>query len=1226
MKFGKHIQAQTIPEWAAHYMNYKALKKIINELSAPLTPSLNPSEASKQRLQTVKAAFFFQVDRELEKVNSFYLQKEADLKVRLKSLIEKQRALRSRGPRNRTSTIRALREAFLNSRRDLDKLQNFVEINATGFRKILKKWDKRSKSSTKELYLARQVDVQPCFNQDVIAEFSDTVTKCLSELEHALEEYDPNNTESTAITDSLELAPSPSLRSALYSQPQPQPQPQSEPQSEPHKHIDSSDNRLETFAAARRRSSTGFLLDSSMSSSVQIDRMEAEVFQALLLEAKQPIRDTLARLASQNAAAFKACVTRVLWRACSEIKDPEKQQLLLELGAADLKSADDINERTLAHEATIHGTLLILQAAIGAGVAGDESDYYGRRPAHYAALNGHSECLQFLLDKGCYTASAIDDDGCRAFDYAVSSGHSECVRLLLNHDKDVIADCSPENPVLILACEKGHESIVLLLLEAGAQMLPNVQGVHPAHVAARTGLVAILKLLLEHGAPVDVADKDLVWTPVFYAASEGNIECIRILIDAGCDVELVDENNRPAVYYAANEGHLESVDLLLDAARRSEGSKRESTDGTIAASVPDIDNSVGIDADIDLQQHQQQNPVVEGAAKASATAATAAEDGVMADLDLDGIPSLSLPPPLIPFRVYGHNFLGKRTRIQIRMQTRNKISGPPVAFFDSRDMMSLKLVTIAKPDAGVVPHTVMLPLETASTTFGFQTDDLAQFRLELFLYPSFGLQPIGKAVALPSLFNRNASSGIARLPLLDRYLRLVAEVTFEFLVVRPLEGAPLQIGGKVETYWKSTNPGPRQSNATGNATGSMHQSPLAAATLRTPLSSAAIASPLSAAEMGTAGYTGGLPLVVSSSLAAEHVCIQVQVCRDGVPVVSPRICIDIGSPSGVKLSICSLTHSEFQQIMRSPSIKQTPRRHNTTTNAIHDADVDAHKLPARPDSATGTAAEWYRYVQDSGFTLKEVLDILPPQLGVSIQVLYNSRAWTGRGAIGGGDSSIAGTTSSRQDVNDYVDSILKTVYDDSLKRAQSASGFRKEAGEESLSPSAEGSAGGSSSILERVASGMISKEGSQRNTIFCSYSPQVCIALNWKQPNYAVFLLTSGREPSAELESVARSTDGDVHSADAPSFSPPSNHLSLKEAVRFACNNNLLGLICNSSLLTRVPELIKSIKHNGLFLISFGRDNYDEQSCTLQKTQGVDAIMRAGVIRYDADENIEFAI
>ena len=45
--------------------------------------------------------------------------------------------------------------------------QQFIELNATGFRKILKKWDKRSKSQTKELYLAREVEVQPVFDRQV---------------------------------------------------------------------------------------------------------------------------------------------------------------------------------------------------------------------------------------------------------------------------------------------------------------------------------------------------------------------------------------------------------------------------------------------------------------------------------------------------------------------------------------------------------------------------------------------------------------------------------------------------------------------------------------------------------------------------------------------------------------------------------------------------------------------------------------------------------------------------------------------------------------------------------------------------------------------------------------------------------------------------------------------------------------------------------------------------
>ncbi|KAJ1949581.1 phosphate system positive regulatory protein pho81, partial [Linderina pennispora] len=312
-------------------MSYKSLKKIINELTAPLTPGVSQSEAAKQRLSTVKAAFFFQLDRELEKVNLFYLQKEADYKVRLKSLIDKQRSLRSRGPRNRTATIRALREAFLQSRHDLDKLQNFVEINGTGFRKILKKWDKRSKSSTKELYLARQVEVQPCFNQDVIAELSDTVTQCLSELENALEETELMAP--TALPTQLDLISSPSLRASLnltfshatsiIGSTAPAPPSIGETYSE-----DMVPDSAPTSVTAGAGDSglQGFGLPRS----VQVDRMEAELFHAISQESNLAAVEILELYKLQRRDEQRACVTRVLWRACAELKNQATHQQLID--------------------------------------------------------------------------------------------------------------------------------------------------------------------------------------------------------------------------------------------------------------------------------------------------------------------------------------------------------------------------------------------------------------------------------------------------------------------------------------------------------------------------------------------------------------------------------------------------------------------------------------------------------------------------------------------------------------------------------------------------------------------------------------------------------------------------------------------------------------------------------------------------------------------------------
>ncbi|KAJ2769576.1 phosphate system positive regulatory protein pho81, partial [Coemansia nantahalensis] len=638
---------------------------------------------------------------------------------------------------------------------------------------------------------------------------------------------------------------------------------------------------------------------------------------------------------------------------------------------------------------------------------------------------------------------------------------------------------------------------------------------------------------------------DLGWTPAFYAASEGNIECLRALLAADCSLAIVDENGRGPAFYAANEGHLASVDLLVNSA-------------TATSAAPASASGAG------------------GVNVQASPAAEPAKDPTDApSLDLDGIPSLSLPPPLIPFRVYGHNFLGKRTRIHIRMQSDSRTGRSPVSFVDARDMVSLRLVAVARPDAGMVPHTVMLPMDTPTATFGFQTDCVEQFRLEFLLYPSFGLQPIGKAVALPSMFAKD-SSGVARLPLLDRYLKLVAEISFDFLVVRPFEGAQLQIGGKVETYWKSTNPSQQQGGPgpTVPAASLGFGSPASRPAPASGVSGISAASPMSVADSTVGGSAyGGIPIVISSSLAAEHVCIQVQVCRDSVPVVSSQMYVDLGEPSGTRLRIHGLMYDEFRRVVSAAQAK---------------ADAAGAGCGPVPSAETGTATEWHRYLRDSGLALEDVLEILPPRFGVNIQVLDNSLSWSGTNSTIG---------SARHDTNAYIDAILKTIYKDSAKHMR-----RGGASQDAAEPDA----------------------GGQRNTIFCSYSPTVCVALNWKQPNYAVFLLTTGREPLDSRSPV--SARGAASAAGAPSFGPSTNHLSLKEAVRFACTNNMLGIMCSASLLTRVPALIDSIKSNGLVAISFGPENRDEQLCAAQKEHGVDAIMCDGAIQYEPDLSLEYAI
>ncbi len=102
MKFGKYILSQQISGWGAYYLDYKFLKKIINSLEkgrladaalfatgirpdynvngestvSPPQAQLLPNLEGSDELQIHKAAFFFKLERELEKINNFYLQKK----------------------------------------------------------------------------------------------------------------------------------------------------------------------------------------------------------------------------------------------------------------------------------------------------------------------------------------------------------------------------------------------------------------------------------------------------------------------------------------------------------------------------------------------------------------------------------------------------------------------------------------------------------------------------------------------------------------------------------------------------------------------------------------------------------------------------------------------------------------------------------------------------------------------------------------------------------------------------------------------------------------------------------------------------------------------------------------------------------------------------------------------------------------------------------------------
>lgn len=269
------------------------------------------------------------------------------MKIRLKTLLDKKKALQSRGAAqlNKSSAkFTTLEEGFQQFSNDLNKLQQFIEINGTAFSKILKKWDKTSKSRTKELYLSRAVEVQPFFNARVISELSDQATISVQEL-GAWSEGDH----------------------IMYER--------------PSEYVLSSQPSLGTD----EDDADTLLLDAVLSSNT-------EQLKDLLLRLRNPVTTQGAR-----DVVLMDRITRTFLAAVKE-GPQESLQLLLDTGLVDLQSEDDINERNCLHHATLYDNKFVLHAGLGQGISVARTDVYGRMPLHYASLHGRIDMLEALVD------------------------------------------------------------------------------------------------------------------------------------------------------------------------------------------------------------------------------------------------------------------------------------------------------------------------------------------------------------------------------------------------------------------------------------------------------------------------------------------------------------------------------------------------------------------------------------------------------------------------------------------------------------------------------------------------------------------------------------------------------------------------------------------------------------------------------------------------------------
>ena len=532
------------------------------------------------------------------------------------------------------------------------------------------------------------------------------------------------------------------------------------------------------------------------------------------------LRDWISRLGTTLDARGR--FTRIFLVA---IADAPEAALSILLGSdlVDLHAQDDINERNCLHEASISGRSVVLETALRNDVDVRRVDVYGRIALHYACIHGRVDLVKDLLQKDPTTINGKDQDNFTPLIHAVVHHELPCVQQLLMYGARIDPESEADHVPLNLACQYGSTAIAQLLLAKNAKILPDAEGLYPQHLVARSGVSPQALLMLEsHGADLDQRDKLYQWTPLFHAAAEGRVTCLKMLLDRDADPDILDEKNLSAMYYATWEGHLECMKLLASSGVES---KITSTPITSISVIPP---------------------------------SSAVGNMYATTTDADGIPDLSLPPPIIPLRRYGHSFLDTKTLVQIIF---DGLGSDPIHFYHNSKYPAARL-TISSKSSDVIPRNVMLPIQEESRTISFHIDRLDALAIDFDIYPTFGSKVIAKSVALPNVFSAiSSSSGHCCLPLFDPRVRAIGQISFNFQVIKPFHGIPLEIA-HFATYWKT----------------------------------------ISQLDTRPSDFITG------SSLCGDYVQMFVQVTSDAVPVLYPRWSINL---QGIEIPISRLSHQQY---------------------------------------------------------------------------------------------------------------------------------------------------------------------------------------------------------------------------------------------------------------------------------------------------------------------------
>ncbi|MEE8244703.1 MAG: ankyrin repeat domain-containing protein [Pseudomonadales bacterium] len=203
-------------------------------------------------------------------------------------------------------------------------------------------------------------------------------------------------------------------------------------------------------------------------------------------------------------------------------------------------SSTEIDAYTGLLAAASGGDVAALRTGLDDGANPDVHDAYGRTPLHVAAYAGQHEIIRLLVAAGA-EPNALEND---------------------RYDIVTIAAVANDVPTLEVALALGAKATNVTSRYDGTALI----------AAAHLGHVDVVKILVRAGAPLDHVN-NLGWTALIESIVLGDggarhTETLKVLVDAGANVDLPDGNGHSPRALAQARGFTEMVRILEAAGAR----------------------------------------------------------------------------------------------------------------------------------------------------------------------------------------------------------------------------------------------------------------------------------------------------------------------------------------------------------------------------------------------------------------------------------------------------------------------------------------------------------------------------------------------------------------------------------------------------------------------------------------------------------------------------------